>query len=222
MSFLTSIACALYSIAPEEINFDSFSSQSSQLGGADPETKIEASKDKGLRPLLSHYEAKLSDFMISDFSDHLCFRFVGLDAEDPKQKWEEDKTAMTWGELRMRRGDPPLEDKSLESMPVNSAFIAPWQMKMQMQMQAEQAKQQPGPDYGDNGGADGPAGGGDFGGGQQPAQPGAEEGQDASAGASAEGAAIDTDGAPSGGDDFGKALGGLVYRLGEWHGPDAG
>ena len=217
MTFLTSVACSLYSISPEEINFDSFSSQSSQLGGTDPETKIEESKDKGLRPLLSYYEAMFTDYVVSSFSDHLCFRFVGLDAQDPKQKWEEDKTAMTWGELRKRRGDPPLEDKTFESLPLNPSFIGPWQAKMQAEQQAQMQAQQPGPDYGEEGAGDG---GGDFGGGGDGEEAPPEAGQDETADAAAQGAAIEDDPTGGGGgEDFGKALDGLAYRLGEWNAP---
>jgi hypothetical protein len=142
MSFLGSVACCIYGIAPEEINFESFSSGKSSLSGSDTEAKLADSKDRGFRPLMSYYEAEFTDFMVGEYSERLCFRWVGLDDEDPKQKWEEDKIALTWGELRLRRGDGPLPDPTFEDMPVNPSFIGPWQAKMQAAMAPQQPADQ--------------------------------------------------------------------------------
>jgi hypothetical protein len=212
MTFLTSIACAIYSISPDEINFSSFSADKSSLSGSDTETKLAASKDKGLRPLLSYYEAMFTDYFVSEWSDHLCFRWVGLDEEDPKQKWEEDKTALTWGELRARRGDAALEDDELSNCPVNPSFIPVYMQKLQAAQQGQMQAQQAGPDYGDEGGE------GEFG---DPGNPEPEGGADDPATvAEAGGDAVDA-GAPDqaaealGGDSMGKALGSAVFRIGE-------
>lgn len=56
MAFLTSIICAVYGMAPEEINFESFTGGASALRGSNTEEKLIHSKDKGLRPLLAHFE----------------------------------------------------------------------------------------------------------------------------------------------------------------------
>ena len=146
MTFLTSIICAIYSIAPDEINFESFSSgNSSRLAGNDTSEKLAFSKDKGLRPLLGYFESMLSDYVIGDFGDNFVFRFVGLDPEDNAQRWEKQKLASTWGELRAEIGRRPTKTP-LDDAPLNPSLIGPWQ---QAQQQAQQDfGQEPGGDPG--------------------------------------------------------------------------
>lgn len=104
MTFLTSIICAIYGIAPDEINFESFTAGTSSLSGSDTEEKLVNSKDKGLRPLLSYYEDLFSDYIVSDFGDKYCFRWTGLDEEDPATRWDKEKTTLTFNEARKARG----------------------------------------------------------------------------------------------------------------------
>lgn len=104
MTFLTSIICAIYGIAPDEINFESFTAGTSSLSGSDTEEKLVNSKDKGLRPLLSYYEDLFSDYIVSDFGDKYCFRWTGLDEEDPTTRWDKEKTTLTFNEARKARG----------------------------------------------------------------------------------------------------------------------
>jgi hypothetical protein len=154
MTFLASIACAIYSIAPEEINFESFAaSNSSSLSGSDTTQKLAASKDKGLKPLLSFYEAMLSDFIVGEFNPDWCFRWVGLEDVDDDAKAKEDLSVMTLNELRARRGDAPFPDPQLGDAPLNPSLIGPW---LQMRQQA----QQPAQDFGQADGADAGGGGG--------------------------------------------------------------
>ena len=84
MTFLASIICAIYGIAPDEINFESFTTGTSSLSGSDTEEKLSFSKDKGLRPLLSYLESTMSEYVIGEFSDKYEFQFIGLDEEDAK------------------------------------------------------------------------------------------------------------------------------------------
>ncbi len=144
MTFLTSIVCAIYGMAPEEINFESFASSTSSLSGSDTTQKLAASKDKGLRPLLSFYEATMTDFVVHEFHEDWCFRWVGLEDVDEAAKAQEDQSVMTLNELRARRGDAPFPDPVLGDAPLNQALIGPW-------MQLRQAAQQPGPDFGQPG-----------------------------------------------------------------------
>lgn len=152
MTFLTSIICAIYGIAPDEINFESFTSGTSSLSGNDTEEKIVNSKDKGLRPLLSHFEDLFSDYVVSEFGDKYVFRWTGLDDEDPNTSWDKDKTLMTWNEARKTRGLEAVKGKAGDA-PLNPVLQAAWQ-----------ADQQPDEDFGDPNaqGAGGPPGqGGD-------------------------------------------------------------
>lgn len=149
MTFLTSIACAIFSMAPDEINFESFSARTSSLSGSDAAEKLADSKDKGLRPLMSYFEQVLTDYVVVDFAADYCFRWAGLDPKDQAQEWEARKLVLTVDELRAEQGFDPHPDTMLGAAPLNPSLIGPW-------MQAQQAQQQP--DYGqEQDGAGGPA-----------------------------------------------------------------
>lgn len=110
MTFLTSVICAIYGMAPDEINFESFTSGTSSLSGSDTEEKLINSKDKGLRPLLAHYEDLFTDYILSDFGDKYCFRWTGLDDEDDQTRWDREKTTLTFNEARKARGLEEIQD----------------------------------------------------------------------------------------------------------------
>lgn len=104
MTFLTSIICAIYGMAPDEINFESFTAGTSSLSGSDTEEKLINSKDKGLRPLLAYFEDTFSDYVVSEFSDKYVFRWTGLDELTPAQSWTEEQALCTANEARKARG----------------------------------------------------------------------------------------------------------------------
>lgn len=164
MTFLTSIICAIYGIAPDEINFESFTAGTSSLSGSDTEEKLVNSKDKGLRPLLAHYEELFSDYIVSDFGDKYCFRWTGLDEEDDQTRWDKEKTTLTFNEARKARG--------LEAVKGTWGDAPLYQPLIGVYMQEQQAGQE---DYGNPDGGPPGAGGdkGDKGGdGQDEQQPG--------------------------------------------------
>lgn len=186
MTFLTSIVCAIYGIAPDEINFESFTSGTSALSGSDTEEKLAASKDKGLRPLLTYFENTFTDYVVSEFGDDYVFRFTGLDDEDPQIAWERKKLTSTANELRAEDGRPRIEEKWGDA-PLNPALMSAWQLDNQPQEDfGDPGQGQPGAggvpgdpsqvpgdgqDFGDQGDdAAGGAQGGDFGQGDQAGQ----------------------------------------------------
>ncbi len=185
MTFLTAIICAIYGMSPEEINFDSFSTRSSSLSGNDTEEKLISSKDKGLRPLLTHFEDLFSDYVVAEFSDKYVFRWTGLDEKDEKQLWDEEKTLSTVNEARQSRGQDPVKG-SWGDAPLNPALMSAWQAENQTSSE----------DYGD------PDEDGDFGGdddrdGQLGGAPGDDEDDASDAGDGAPGAdEEDDDGEP--------------------------
>lgn len=134
MTFLTSIACAIYGISPDEINFESFSVGRSPLSGSDTAEKLSNSKDKGLRPLLAYYESLFSDYIISNFGEQFCFRWTGIDDDDEAQRHEMRMKVMTVNEARANEG-MELMDGPLGTAPLNPSLISPW---MQIQGQAGQ------------------------------------------------------------------------------------
>jgi len=139
MTFLTSIICAIYGMSPAEINFDSFSGgNTSPLGGSDTAEKLAASKDSGLRPLLSYYESIFSDYILADFGDSYVFRWTGVDADDADKRHELKKLTMSVNEMRAELG-MDAQSASWGDAPLNPSLIGPW-------TQEQQAAQQPGPD----------------------------------------------------------------------------
>lgn len=179
MTFLSSIICAIYGIAPDEINFESFTSGTSSLSGNDTEEKIANSKDKGLRPLLSYLESTLSEYVIGEFSDKYEFQFTGLDEEDEAQVWERKKLTRTVNEIRAEDGIEKV-DGQWGDAPLNPSLVGAWQAEAQA---PQEDYGQPGamPDQGGEGGQDfggdqGQGDGQDFG--QPDDAPGADQPQD--------------------------------------------
>jgi hypothetical protein len=189
MTLLASMICAVYGMAPEEINIESFSTSSSSLGNNDTEEKLVSSKDKGLRPTLSYFEGVFSDFIVQSIDPEFEFQFTGLDEEAEKDVLERKKLILTVDELRADEGLEAIpKEAGWGSAPLNPSLISAWQ-------QAQQAQNQ---DFGQPGGPPGAGAGGQPGGppGADPGQPGApmdaSQGQEQPAG---------------GGDDFGQAGG---------------
>ena len=159
MTFLTSIICAIYGIAPDEINFESFTAGTSSLSGSDTEEKLINSKDKGLRPLLSHFEDLFSDYIVSEFSDKYVFRWSGLDEKDEQQVWDEEKTLLTVNEARKARNwDEIKEDWG--NAPLNQTLMQAWMAEKQQDAMDQPGMPQPG---GEGKGSDGNGADGDQG-----------------------------------------------------------
>lgn len=135
MTLLASIICAIYGIAPDEINFESFTAAgTSSLSGSDTEEKIIHSKDKGLRPLLSYLEGTLSEYVIGEFSDKYEFQWTGLDEEDPKTVFERKKLIMTVNEMRAEDGLDKAEGKWGDA-PLNPSLVGVWQQEAMPQQE---------------------------------------------------------------------------------------
>ncbi len=160
MTFLTSMICAIYGMAPDEINFESFTTGTSSLSGNDTEEKLINSKDKGLRPLMAHFEDVISDYIISEFGDKYVFRWTGMDDLSPEQAWVEEQALCTVNEARKARGK---EEVEWGDAPLNSVTIGVY-------MQGQQANSE---DYGnpnDSGGQFGADVGNDQNDGKEPPQ----------------------------------------------------
>lgn len=167
MTFLTSIACAVWGMSPDEINFESFAASKSSLSGSDTSERLADSKDKGLRPLLAYYEGIFTDYIVSDFDEKFVFRWTGLDDADEDKRHEIRKLITTVNEARAQEGMEAM-DGPLGDAPLNPSLIGPW-------MQIQQAQQQP-----DTGEREVPPGGGE--GGEEGGEP-KQEGEDFGRGA---------------------------------------
>jgi len=203
MTFLSSIICAIYGIAPDEINFESFSSGTSSLSGSDTEEKLSFSKDKGLVPLLSYLEGVMSEFVIGEFSDKYAFEWTGLDEEDADKIFERQKLTLSVNEMRALDGREEAPGDWGEA-PLNPSLVGVWQ---QSQQAAQEDYGQPGEQPPAKGDAVGPE--------QDEAQDFGQQGDDF--GQSEQGdSKPDVEGAPGGeenADDMAKAFGLPVFRV---------
>lgn len=138
MTFLTSIACAIYGMGPDEINFEAFSAQTSSLSGSDTAEKLADSKDKGLRPLLAWIEDLMTDYICASFSDKYVFRFTGLDTRDQEKSHELRKMTATINEIRADLGDEKIEESWGEA-PANPVLVQVWQAENQEEDYGEEA-----------------------------------------------------------------------------------
>lgn len=132
MTFLTAVCCAIYGMDPAEINSDAFSAGTSPLSGSDTAERLAASKDKGLRPLLSYFENLFTDYVVRDFSDKYVFRWTGLDEEDEDKRHELRKMVLTVNEARAQEGYDPLEGP-IGDAPLNPSLVGPWMQLTQQQ-----------------------------------------------------------------------------------------
>lgn len=133
MTFLTSIACAIHQMSPEEINFGSFTDGKASLSGDDTAEKIAHSTDKGLRTTLSYFEGLLSDYICSEFSDKYVFRWAGLEEQDQEKKHEKVKLVATVDEMRHEVNMPAHPDPKIGGAPVNPALMPLYQESQQQQ-----------------------------------------------------------------------------------------
>lgn len=188
MTFLTSLICAIYGISPAEINFDSFSGgNTSPLAGSDTEEKLVASKDSGLRPLLSYFQSLMTDFIIGEFSDSFVFRWTGLDPEDTAAKNKRAELTLTVDEMRAQDGHQKHPDPKVGGAPVNNPAV----LQVYMQSIAPQEDQNAPP--------------GEGGASSEPGAPSAEDKADA------EQSSGKPDGSENRDYDFGKAFGLPIY-----------
>jgi hypothetical protein len=114
MRYLATMICAIYQIDPSELgmNFKAEGSGGS-LGGQNAQKhKQDHSKDKGLYPLLKHFETHISEEIIKPFDARFKLKFTGLDEEDRQQALErqekEVKFKKTVNEIRAEDGLAPL------------------------------------------------------------------------------------------------------------------
>jgi hypothetical protein len=147
MTFLTSIACAIYGMSPDEINFESFAVGRSALSGDATAERIANSQDKGLRPLMSYFEALISDFVLSEFGDKFVFRWSGMEDEDEQVRQERRKLTMTLDEMRAEDGRIAIGGV-LGGAPINPNLVGVYMQSLPQ----DQGDYGQGTDTGDSGG----------------------------------------------------------------------
>lgn len=158
MNYLIRICCAVYQIDPAEINFDISKINSSTLNESSNETRIKASRDKGLKPLLDYVQNIINNNILPrwnpEYSKKYRFEFVGLDAETRQQEIDRlEKETRVWktlNEARIEQGHAPLEDGDLVLNATYTQYLAQKQQQDQMNQQQDPNN----PDGGDGGPVD--------------------------------------------------------------------
>ena len=115
LNYLINIISALYAIDPAEIGFTNrggaTGSKSNSLNEGNSQSKIDASKSKGLAPLLQLIARNLTDNIVRHIAgDGYVLEFTGGDINTKKQQMslveEEIKTTKTVNEARNEQGLP--------------------------------------------------------------------------------------------------------------------
>jgi len=129
LDYLVNTCTALFGMDPAEINFPN---RSGGIAGATPSliqsspeaTRLTASRDKGLRTLLSYLEECINYHIIADLepSGDFEFAFIGFDRETDDQRLAHDeqksKTFMTINEVREAHGLDERDDCEVIRDPV--------------------------------------------------------------------------------------------------------
>jgi HK97 family phage portal protein len=174
--FLIKIAASIFEMDPLEVNF-----KYGDSGGAKSmfesanESKLTASKDRGLKPLLRFISDKVDQSIIQPLDEDFMFEFVGLEASSPSEQADlvtkQVKSVKTVNEARAEEDMPPLKDGDLILDPV---YMQAMSARTAQEQQAQQggppgmggppgAGGPPGQDQGDDQGDAGPPGAGDDG-----------------------------------------------------------
>lgn len=115
MDWLIKVTCAVMQFDPAEINFNyGNTGQSSQMFATPVDSKLKASKDRGLRPLLSDIAEWLNTHVIWPLDPYFELAFLGLDAKSSDQAIDQSKKRteflITVDEARAEEDLDPLPD----------------------------------------------------------------------------------------------------------------
>ena len=128
-NYLIKLACAVYKIDPSEVGFPMASSGG---GGSMFESnnaqKIEYSRDKGLKPLVSAYQFSLNKYVVSQYIEDYELVFVGIDSQTEQQEDERltkaVSTYMTVNEVRATKDLKPLPNGDIILNPIYAQAVA--------------------------------------------------------------------------------------------------
>lgn len=107
------LACALYTIDPDEIGFEGSGSSGKPMFEGNNASRLKFSRDNGLGPLLSFWQGSINKMALSQRYPDLVFEFVGLNAqseEDYNKKVKEEVTTFkTVNEVRAENNMKPVK-----------------------------------------------------------------------------------------------------------------
>lgn len=140
MDWLLKVTCAVYQIAPEEIGFQfGNTGQASTLSEGSQIDKIQASKDRGLEPLVRFVAEEIDQKIIEPLDDRFRIVFAGTDARTPERtidlQTKQVKSIKTVNEVRAEIDLDPIEGGDVILDP---QYIGYLQGQQAMQAEAEE------------------------------------------------------------------------------------
>lgn len=146
INYLMKIACAVYTMDPAELGFIyGNEGQQSAMNGANPEGRVIASKERGLRPLLRSLQTWFNQYLIHPNDSDFVFEFVGLDTLTEKERIDLDvkiaKGFKTVNEVRREHDLEPLPLKIADSI-MDPTFMSMANAEMQQAQEAESGQQE--------------------------------------------------------------------------------
>lgn len=119
MDFLIKITCSIMLTDPAELNFVyGNTGQTSQMFSTHAENKIQASKDRGLRPILRSLAWWINEHLVWELNEDFQLVFTGMDAKSADDVVDMKKKQVTFlktvDEIRAEDDLPPLPDKKGE------------------------------------------------------------------------------------------------------------
>ena len=145
-SYLLKISCAMFQMDASELGFVfGAEGQVNSLSSSNPETRIIASKEKGLRPLLRAQQSWLNKWVIHKIDPDFEIKFGGLSAKSESEKLEQElkrvKHYMTINEVRAHWDLEPLDSK-VANMILDPTYIGSAQMEEAEKAEAEAQEQE--------------------------------------------------------------------------------
>jgi hypothetical protein len=149
MSYNLRLACAIFSMDPAELGYQyGNENQSSSLASEGVGTKITASRERGLRPLLRAVESWINQWIVYEMEPSLEFAFQGFDqvSEDAKQKADIEslKAFRTINEVRAMYDLEPIDNEAAD-MVLDPAYM---NMAFQIDQQGEEGQPEQGDEFG--------------------------------------------------------------------------
>jgi len=141
LAFMITLACAVYQIHPEEIGMQSWAPQQATLNQPNPQSRIEASADRGLKPLLRMISNLVNRTILWQmYPDRkYILRWVNIDPADEERELKLRRERMESGlsipsqEIAQMDG----EKHPYADVPVNPYHFQAWQAEHQEQGRLE-------------------------------------------------------------------------------------
>lgn len=131
LAFMITVACSCYNIHPEEIGMQSWAPQTAALSQPSPLSRIEASTDRGLKPVMKMLSNLLNKKVLwRMFPDRkYMFKWVNIDGTDEERDLKLAQMRLEMG-LTLPADEQTkfnLDEHDYSHVPLNSQMFQAWQ-----------------------------------------------------------------------------------------------